>query len=118
MSPSRPFDKKPQSRRPVPRRILLAAALASVLTLPRTASAQWTVVSQVRGGNLHIGNGDFTGVSVFGSTAMVGGANLVDVIMQGADGAWSQISTINLAAFLPPQLRVPLGRMHVFLGTS
>jgi len=90
MSPSRLRDKKLQSRRPAPRRILLAAALASVLTLPRTASAQWTLVSQLQGGST-------SGAALSGSTAMSSQNGVVAIIMENADGTWSYSTPITAA---------------------
>ncbi len=92
MSPSRLCDKKLQSRSPAPRRIFLAAALASVLTVPRTASAQWTLVSQLQGGSTPL-----LGAALSGSTAMSSQSGLVAIIMENADGTWSYSTPITAA---------------------
>ena len=69
------------------------------------ASAQWTLVSRVSGGSAPLGNGDYAGASISGSTAMVGQNGYVNVIMQGAAGAWSLASFISPAS--DPAIPIP-----------
>jgi hypothetical protein len=71
------------------------ALAATVLLFSPMAKAQWTIVSQINGGNSHIDLGNFTGISIFGSIAMVGETDHVNVFVEGAEGSWSSSSTLN-----------------------
>ena len=73
-------------------RVVLAA---TALLFSPVANAQWTLVLQLSSGNSHFEFTNYTGISVFGSSAMVGETDHVNVFVQAADGSWFASSTLN-----------------------